>query len=153
MSICSRHLRACVLVYVPELQPHFVRTRCSASTKSVPSNVPQEALDAAKRMADEAYAARLKELQLAPHDAAELERYSEKVAAQVTPAALIDSRYLSACISPLSHASFFSFHADPQLHTHRPTANSRCLMPTLTRHPPLTTHYPPATSHHRLLRR
>ena len=45
--------------------------------------VDQAALDAAKRMADEAYAERLKELGLKPHDAAEYDGYAGAVAAQV----------------------------------------------------------------------
>ena len=44
---------------------------------------PGQVLDAAKRMADEAYAARLQELGLAPHDASQFEAYSSAVAAQV----------------------------------------------------------------------
>ena len=43
----------------------------------------QEALDAAKRMADEAYAARLSELGLAAHDATEYEGYERAVVSQV----------------------------------------------------------------------
>ena len=42
-----------------------------------------DALDAAKRMADEAYKERLAELALAPHDACEYDRYAEAVAPQV----------------------------------------------------------------------
>ena len=45
--------------------------------------VEQSALDAAKRMADEAYAARLQELGLAAHDAAEYDSYLSAVQPQV----------------------------------------------------------------------
>lgn len=45
--------------------------------------VSQASLDAAKRMADEAYAARLKELGLAAHDAAEYDAYLAAVQPQV----------------------------------------------------------------------
>lgn len=58
-------------------------------------------------MADEAYAARLKELQLSPHDAAELERYSENVAAQVPPALFTNtpSHELPMCPPAVCHLS------------------------------------------------
>ena len=47
------------------------------------AGLSREQLDAAKRMADEAHAQRLKELGMAAHDAAEYERYEQAVSAQV----------------------------------------------------------------------
>ena len=47
------------------------------------AEIGQEALDAAKRMADAAYAERLAELELAPHDAAEYDKHAAAVAPQV----------------------------------------------------------------------
>lgn len=47
------------------------------------AGVSQESLDAAKQLADEAYARRLQEIGLAAHDAAELEGYLAAVAPQV----------------------------------------------------------------------
>jgi len=47
------------------------------------AEIGQDALDAAKRMADDAYKERLGELEMQPHDAREYEKYADAVAPQV----------------------------------------------------------------------
>lgn len=47
------------------------------------AEIGQDALDAAKKMADAAYLERLEELELAGHDAKEHDKYADAVAAQV----------------------------------------------------------------------
>ena len=56
------------------------------------AEIGQEALDAAKRMADAAYAERLAELELAPHDAAEYDKHAAAVAPQVARMRVVTSR-------------------------------------------------------------
>ncbi len=52
-------------------------------TEAEKQGLSMEQLQAAKRMADEAYAARLEELGLAPHDAKQYDAYDSAIAAQV----------------------------------------------------------------------